>query len=83
MKYKLGIDVGGTFTDFLLVDEDGNHNIFKSLSTPKDPSIGVVNGLNEIARITNSTYEEFLGSIEIIVHGTTITTNAAKELFVG
>jgi N-methylhydantoinase A len=77
MKYKLGIDVGGTFTDFLLVDEEGNQNIFKSLSTPKDPSIGVVNGLNEIARFTNSTYEEFLGSIGIIVHGTTITTNAA------
>ncbi|MBW2370004.1 MAG: hypothetical protein JRH15_19200, partial [Deltaproteobacteria bacterium] len=50
MEYKLGIDVGGTFTDFLLVDEDGHHDIFKSLSTPKDPSIGVVNGLTEIAR---------------------------------
>ena len=49
MKYKLGIDVGGTFTDFLLLDENGDHTIFKSLSTPKDPSIGVEKGFSAIA----------------------------------
>lgn len=77
MKYKLGIDVGGTFTDFLLVDEAGNHEIFKSLTTPKDPSIGVNNGLMDIARFTECSLEGFLNQLEIIVHGTTITTNAA------
>lgn len=77
MKYKLGIDVGGTFTDFLLVDEEGNHEIFKSLTTPKDPSVGVNNGLKEIAQSTGLTLEGFLKQLEIIVHGTTITTNAA------
>jgi len=76
MKYKLGIDVGGTFTDFLLVDEHGDHSIFKSLSTPKDPSIGVTKGLNDIAHFINMSFEDFLKNIEIIVHGTTITTNA-------
>ncbi|MBW2368665.1 MAG: hydantoinase/oxoprolinase family protein, partial [Deltaproteobacteria bacterium] len=60
----------------LLVDEDGRHDIFKSLSTPKNPSIGVVNGLTEIARYVDLAYEAFLSKVQIIVHGTTITTNA-------
>lgn len=77
MTYKLGIDVGGTFTDFLLVDENGEHNIFKSLTTPKNPSVGVANGLNEIAAFTKKDLNEFLNGVELIVHGTTITTNAA------
>ena len=76
MKYKLGIDVGGTFTDFLMVDENGEHAIFKSLSTPQDPSIGVGNGISAIADHLNIPSEDFLKQVEIIVHGTTITTNA-------
>jgi N-methylhydantoinase A len=76
MGYKVGIDVGGTFTDFLLVDEKGNFNLFKTLSTPKDPSVGVTNGLNEMASFLGKALEEFLGDLELIVHGTTITTNA-------
>ena len=76
MGYKVGIDVGGTFTDFLLVDEQGNFNLFKTLSTPKDPSIGVTNGLDEIARFLGKSLNTFLEELELIVHGTTITTNA-------
>jgi len=77
MKYKLGIDVGGTFTDFLLVEENGGSHIFKTPTTPKDPSVGVQAGLAEIAEFTNLDLNQFLASLEIIVHGTTITTNAA------
>ena len=77
MKYKLGIDVGGTFTDFLHVNEEGQHEIFKSLTTPKDPFIGVTNGLTEISKHIETSIEKFLSDLEIIVHGTTITTNAA------
>ncbi|MFH1113750.1 MAG: hydantoinase/oxoprolinase family protein [Pseudomonadota bacterium] len=76
MGYKVGIDVGGTFTDFLLVDEKANFNLFKTLSTPKDPSIGVTNGLEEIADFLGKSLQEFLKELELIVHGTTITTNA-------
>lgn len=76
MGYKVGIDVGGTFTDFLLVDEQGNFNLFKTLSTPKDPSIGVTNGLDEMATFLGKSLNTFLGELELIVHGTTITTNA-------
>lgn len=77
MKYKLGIDVGGTFTDFLLVDENGDHSIFKSLTTPQDPSVGVDNGLGKIAESLGKSNHEFISNVELIVHGTTITTNAA------
>ncbi|KUO77237.1 MAG: 5-oxoprolinase [Desulfosporosinus sp. BRH_c37] len=76
MKYSLGIDVGGTFTDFLLVDETGILEAYKVLSTPKDPSIAVFNGLHEIAEAKGLHYREFLRQIQIVVHGTTITTNA-------
>jgi N-methylhydantoinase A len=76
MKYRIGIDVGGTYTDFLMVDDSGTTEMYKVLSTPKDPSIAVFNGLHEIAEAKGLDYREFLGQIQIIVHGTTITTNA-------
>ena len=76
MGYRIGADVGGTFTDFLLVDERGNQQIFKTPSTPEDPSIAVLNGLREIAATESSTLKDFLSQVDIIVHGTTITTNA-------
>ncbi len=76
MTYKIGIDVGGTFTDFLLVDENGNLEIYKVLSTPEDPSIGVFNGLLEMAKNQVLSISEFLKEVERVVHGTTVTTNA-------
>jgi N-methylhydantoinase A len=76
MVFKIGIDVGGTFTDFLLMDNDGNSDIFKVLSSPEDPSIAVMTGLNQMAEKKGISLTSFLGKIEIIVHGTTVTTNA-------
>ncbi len=78
MGLKIGIDVGGTFTDFLVAWDDREPEIFKILSTPNDPSIAVINGLSEIAASLEPpmSVEEFAGSIETIVHGTTVTTNA-------
>jgi len=76
MRYKIGIDVGGTFTDFLLAHEDGTTQIYKVLSTPDDPSIGLMNGLQEMAKDRNISLEEFIRDVETIVHGTTVTTNA-------
>jgi N-methylhydantoinase A len=76
MSFKIGIDVGGTFTDFLLVLDDGSSKIYKVLSTPQDPSIATLNGLGEMASNQNLSFEKFLGQVSVIVHGTTVTTNA-------
>ncbi|MBF0552521.1 MAG: hypothetical protein HQK60_18570 [Deltaproteobacteria bacterium] len=76
MKYKIGIDVGGTFTDFLLAMEDGTSQIYKVLSTPDDPSIATMNGIGDMAADRHITAEEFLRDVTVIVHGTTVTTNA-------
>ena len=76
MKYKIGIDVGGTFTDFLLAFEDDSSKIYKVLSTPHDPSEATMEGLNEMAADCDLSLQEFLQEVSVIVHGTTVTTNA-------
>ena len=78
MTLKIGIDVGGTFTDFVVTREGAEPAIFKSLSTPSDPSIAVVNGLTDIAASMDPplSVEAFARTIDTIVHGTTVTTNA-------
>ncbi len=75
-KYKIGIDVGGTFTDFLLTDQDAAGEVFKVLSTPDDPSLAVLEGLARMAAGRSLDLAGFLARVEIIVHGTTVTTNA-------
>jgi N-methylhydantoinase A len=77
MSYAIGIDVGGTFTDFVVVDErDRSYWAHKSPSTPADPSEGLLRGLGEIAAGLGLAPREFLARISLIVHGTTVTTNA-------
>ena len=75
-EYKIGIDVGGTFTDFLLTSQDGASEIYKVLSIPEDPSLGLLNGLSEMAEAHNVPLREFIKKVTTIVHGTTVTTNA-------
>jgi N-methylhydantoinase A len=76
MEYKIGIDVGGTFTDFLLTSENGGSEVYKVLSTPQDPSIGLLNGLSEMAETKKLSFGDFIQQVTTIVHGTTVTTNA-------
>jgi N-methylhydantoinase A len=76
MEYKIGIDVGGTFTDFLLTSGDGGSEVYKVLSTPDDPSIGLLNGLGEMADARGLSLKDFIKRVTTIVHGTTVTTNA-------
>lgn len=72
---KIGIDVGGTFTDFLVSDSLGARAVYKSPSVPKDPAEGVFAGLSKIATDRGQSLRDFLSQVDAIVHGTTITTN--------
>jgi N-methylhydantoinase A len=74
--FRVGIDVGGTFTDFLVTDDSGESRIFKSPTTPQNPTEGVFSGLESAAASFGLNLKQFLSQIERIVHGTTITTNA-------
>jgi N-methylhydantoinase A len=76
MRYRVGIDVGGTFTDFLLVRSDGTIAGDKSPSTPDDFSKGILDGLGRLADQEGLSTEEFVGALDLIVHGTTAVTNA-------
>ncbi|NKB38776.1 MAG: hydantoinase/oxoprolinase family protein [Gammaproteobacteria bacterium] len=76
MSFKIGIDVGGTFTDLLVFDDAGNTSICKAPTTPADPSQGVFAALQQAASERNLPTRGFLEQVESIVHGTTITTNA-------
>jgi N-methylhydantoinase A len=78
MGLKIGVDVGGTFTDFIVAGHGSESVIHKVLSTPDDPSIAVVGGLEELATrlAPQADFAAFIGSVETIVHGTTVATNA-------
>ncbi|MBI1948453.1 MAG: hydantoinase/oxoprolinase family protein [Deltaproteobacteria bacterium] len=76
MAFKLGIDVGDTFTDLFLWSSDGRIETHKTLSTPADPSIGLVDGLRALADRVGMEHGAFAKAIGTIVHGTTVTTNA-------
>ncbi len=80
MKYKLGVDIGGTFTDFFLVSNAGDAVMHKTLSTPEDSSVGFITGLKELADKLSLNEDDFIQSIETIVHGTTIATNTLLTL---
>jgi N-methylhydantoinase A len=72
---RVCIDVGGTFTDCLVMDESGLLQKFKAATTPRDPSIGLMDAMKKAARYYGVAVNEFLGQIEILVHGTTLATN--------
>lgn len=76
MSYRLGVDVGGTFTDLLLFDDKtGASHKTKVPSTPDDPSRAVVNGTKDICEIAGITADQ----IDYFLHGTTVATNAVLE----
>lgn len=75
-RYRLGFDIGGTFTDFVLADaEQSRIYLHKCLTTPADPSIGALQGMTELL----SRVAVPLSGVGHIVHGTTLVTNAIIE----
>jgi N-methylhydantoinase A len=73
---RIGIDIGGTFTDLMIADDrTGLLHSLKTPTTPEDPSIGLITGLTEAGR----RFGFGLGDISLLLHGTTIATNAVLE----
>ena len=76
MGCRLGIDVGGTFTDLLLFNEaTGEISLLKTPSTPEDQSVGIFTGIQEI--IAKNSLNP--ADITALLHGTTISTNIVLE----
>jgi N-methylhydantoinase A len=79
MNYRVGIDIGGTFTDFALLKGE-EVILHKNLSTPEDRSIGVMTGLEKLAEKEGLVLGDFLANCDAIVHGTTIADNTLIEM---
>ncbi|MGO4836188.1 hydantoinase/oxoprolinase N-terminal domain-containing protein, partial [Rhizobiaceae sp. 2RAB30] len=72
-RWRVGFDIGGTFTDFVLYDRKNQSvTLHKRLTTPHDPSQAALLGLQELLALQNITHAD----VGEIVHGTTLVTNA-------
>jgi N-methylhydantoinase A len=73
---RIGIDVGGTFTDFVLLDDaTGNTSTYKCLTTPRDPSDAIEQGLHALQQQVPGC----IGRLQEVIHGTTLIINAIIE----
>jgi N-methylhydantoinase A len=77
--YRIGIDVGGTFTDLVAIDAGGLTTLAKVPSTPDDPSRGVLDGLAQLSERLGRDRADLLSRTVRIVHGTTVATNVLLE----
>jgi N-methylhydantoinase A len=73
--YRITIDVGGTFTDCLVLDDQGTLRQFKAPTTPADPSVGFLDALTKAAAGYGIPLRDLLAEVELIIHGTTLATN--------
>ncbi|MCR8922644.1 hydantoinase/oxoprolinase family protein [Dasania sp. GY-MA-18] len=78
-KYRLGIDAGGTFTDFVLADLDGGVRLYKSPSTPEDGTRAIRAGLEQISQDINKSIEDIIAQCDLCINGTTVALNALIE----
>lgn len=74
--YRLGIDAGGTFTDFVLADQTGQVRLFKALSTPQDPTLAIKNGLALMTEELGVSATEIISNCDLCINGTTVGLNA-------
>jgi N-methylhydantoinase A len=80
MNYRIGIDVGGTFTDLVLARPDGSIALAKSPTTPEDQSLGVVDGIGRLAGAEGLDVPTLLARTSAVVHGTTTADNTMIEM---
>lgn len=78
-SYLCGLDIGGTFTDCVLIDESGNLTIAKAPSTPSNFAEGVIEAVTRAAAKVNLALPDLLDAISVLAHGTTVGTNAVIQ----
>ncbi|MBT6276284.1 MAG: hydantoinase/oxoprolinase family protein [Chromatiales bacterium] len=76
---RIGVDVGGTFTDLVLAESDGSVRVVKVPSVPGEPAAGVMQALEQLGRDLGEDLREVLGRCALFVHGSTIATNTVLE----
>jgi N-methylhydantoinase A len=77
--WRIGVDVGGTFTDLVIIDAEGSLHVSKVPSTPADPSEGVLGAVEAAATQAGLTVRQLLENCSHLVHGSTIATNIVVE----
>src|SRR5881392_3798814 len=80
MGYRVGVDVGGTFTDLICVTPAGEVVLDKTPTTLDDQSVGVMNGVTELANRFGLSLADLCAQIELVVHGTTTADNTMIEM---
>ena len=79
MSYFIGTDIGGTFTDLVMLSETGDVTIVKSPTTPSDRTLGVLNAIDAAAHRLGIKREALIAELKYFAHGTTAATNAFIE----
>src|SRR5271155_75614 len=79
MGIRVGVDTGGTFTDFIVIDESGRPRVFKTPSIPRAPEQAIINGIQDLAKEFRVAVPEFIKNIDLFIHGTTIATNTVIQ----
>jgi N-methylhydantoinase A len=79
MGYRIGIDVGGTFTDLVCLSDNDPVRVVKTPTTPENQAIGVLSGLEDIAALEGKTVNSLLKETDLVIHGTTVATNTMLE----
>ncbi|MGB7182633.1 MAG: hydantoinase/oxoprolinase family protein, partial [Burkholderiaceae bacterium] len=77
--WRVSVDVGGTFTDMVVADSDGQSRVYKVPSVPSDPGQGVINALKSACEAMGMTTLSFLGDCQYFLHGSTVATNTLLE----
>ncbi|MEJ8571423.1 hydantoinase/oxoprolinase family protein [Microbaculum marinum] len=78
-KYRLGVDAGGTFTDFVLADAGGGMRLFKTPSTPQDPTAAIANGLALMSEELGEPIRDIVANCDLCINGTTVALNALLQ----
>ncbi|MEC7488188.1 MAG: hydantoinase/oxoprolinase family protein [Pseudomonadota bacterium] len=77
--WRVGVDVGGTFTDLVIADSEGRTDVFKVPSVPSDPGEGAIAALKSACAALGQPISQFLGDCQFFLHGSTVATNTLLE----